>query len=140
MSAYISRCAMWPGLPLAFSCSSALTSSTVEKNLTRRLMLDGLHAQRRGDVGLARAGTTDEHRVLGVLHELTAMQLSHEGFIDLTVREGEACEVPVGREACQLQLVGHRAHLALGRLGLEQRNSPTKAVVDAVTRERLAEC
>ncbi|MDP9900775.1 hypothetical protein J2W36_003041 [Variovorax ginsengisoli] len=91
-----------------------------EEPHTPVVMLDGLHTQCRGDVGLARTRATDEHHVLGVLHEPASVQLPHQGFVDLAVREVEACEVPVDREACELQLVRHRAHLAFSRLGLEQ--------------------
>ncbi len=65
-------------------------------------------------------GPAHEHHVLRVVHELAPMQMANQGFIDLAVGEVEAGEVPVGCEAGQLQLIGHRAHLPFGRLGLEQ--------------------
>ena len=58
---------------------------------TLAMMLDRLHAESCSDVGLSGAWTSDEHDVVGILHELTAMELAHEGFIDLTAGEVEAC-------------------------------------------------
>ena len=64
--------------------------------------------------------TADQNHVLGPVHELATMQLSHCGFVDLAGREVEAREVLVGREARRLHVIGDGADLALGHLGLEK--------------------
>jgi len=38
----------------------------------------------------AGAGATDQHNVLGTIHELAAMQLPYRGLVDLTGRKVEA--------------------------------------------------
>ena len=47
------------------------------------MMLDGLDADRGGEMRLARAGSADQDGVMGVLQELAAMKLAHERFVDL---------------------------------------------------------
>jgi hypothetical protein len=70
-------------------------------------------------VGLARARPADEHDIVGGLDKVTAVQLPDQSFIDLAAGEVEAGQVAIGREACNLDLVGHGPNLALGGLGLE---------------------
>jgi hypothetical protein len=70
--------AICPALPLAFSCSRALTSSMVEKKRTLAMMLDGLDAEGGGDMGLAGAGPADQDDVLGAVDELAAVQLADQ--------------------------------------------------------------
>ncbi len=79
------------------------------------VMLDGLDAERGGDVGLAGAWAADQDDVVGALHELAAMQLANQGFVDLAGGEVEAGQVLVGREAGGLDLVGDGADLAFGQ-------------------------
>jgi hypothetical protein len=47
------------------------------------VMLDGLDADGRCDVALARARPTDQDNILGVFHERATVQLPDGGFIDL---------------------------------------------------------
>ena len=84
------------------------------------VMLDGLHPECGGDMGLARAWAADEHDIVTGLDEVATMQLADQGLIDLAAGEVEAGQVSIGREAGGLELVGHGADLALGGLGLEQ--------------------
>ena len=73
------------------------------------VMLDGLDAEGRGEVGLAGAGPADQHDVVGVVQELAPVQLPDRGLVDLAGGEVEAGQVLVGREAGRLDLVGDRA-------------------------------
>ena len=73
------------------------------------VMLDGLDADGRGDVRLARAGAADQDDIVGVLQELAAMQLADERLVDLAAGEVEAGEVAVVRKAGSLELVGGRS-------------------------------
>ncbi len=63
------------------------------------VMLDGVDADRGGDMRFAGAGAADEDNVVGVVEELTAMELTHKRLIDLAAGEVEAGYAPVGREA-----------------------------------------
>jgi len=83
-------------------------------------MLDGLDAEGGGDVGLAGARPADEHDIVGARHELASMQLANQGFGNLAGGEVEAGQILVGREPGGLDLVGDRADLAFGKLGLQQ--------------------
>ena len=69
-------------------------------------MLDGLHADCSGDVGLACAGAADQHYVVGFIEEVASMQLAHQSFIDLAAGEVEAVQVTIGRKAGRLELIG----------------------------------
>ncbi len=84
------------------------------------MVFNGLHSEGCGNVGLACARPAHQHHVVGILQELTPVQLAHQGFVHLAVAEVEACQVPVRGEPGHLQLVSHRAHLPLGGLSLEQ--------------------
>jgi hypothetical protein len=46
--------------------------------------------------------------------------LPDKGFIDLAAGKVEAGQVAIGREACNLDLVGHGPNLALGGFGFQQ--------------------
>jgi hypothetical protein len=46
------------------------------------VMLDGLDADRGGNVRLARAGTADQDDIVGGVEELAAMELQHQGLVD----------------------------------------------------------
>ena len=86
----------------------------------RSVMLDGLDAERRGDMGLAGARPADQDDVVGAVHELAAVQLADQGLVDLAGGEVEAGQVLVGREARGLEVIGDGADLAFGDLGLQQ--------------------
>ena len=70
------------------------------------MVLDGLNADGGGDVAFAGARSSDQDNILGIFHELAAVQLPDGGFVDLTGLEVKAREVLVGREARYLGLVG----------------------------------
>src|SRR3954453_11388431 len=69
------------------------------------MMFDSLHAERRCDVRLAGSRPADEHDVVGIGYEVTAMQLAHESFVDLAAGEVEAGKIAVGWEARCLELI-----------------------------------
>jgi urea transport system permease protein len=74
-------------------------------------MLDGLDAEGSGNMAFPRAGTADQHHILGRIHELTAMELTDQGFADLAGGKVEAREVLVGRKAGRFHVIRCRAHL-----------------------------
>ncbi len=78
-----------------------------KKRTTLVVMLDGLRADGGGDAGFARAGTTDQHDVVGLVDEVAAMELAHERLIDLAGGKIEAVQVPVGRKAGDFELVSN---------------------------------
>src|SRR6185437_16362840 len=53
------------------------------------VVFDGLHAERGGQMGLARARSAHEHHVVGGVDEVTAVELPDQGFIDLAAGEVE---------------------------------------------------
>src|SRR5450830_1634177 len=91
-------------------------------------MFNRLHAQRCGNVGLTRSWSSHENHVVGILQELTAVQLPNQGFIDLAVAEVEARQVSIGREPCHLELIGHRAYLPFGGLSRRRICEPSVRV------------
>ena len=70
------------------------------------VMLDGLDADRGGEMRLTRAGAADQDDVVSIFQELAAMELTHERLVDLAAGEVEAGEVAIVREARRLELVG----------------------------------
>ena len=68
------------------------------------VVFDGLDAEGRGDVGFARARTSDQNNVVSVLKKLATIELADERFVDLAAGKIEAVEVAVGREASGLEL------------------------------------
>ena len=84
------------------------------------MILDGVDCDGRRKMGLACARTADQDNVVGIVNELTAMQLSHERFVDLAARKIEAVEIAIGRKPGRLELISGRANFAFGSLGLEQ--------------------
>ena len=84
------------------------------------VMLDGLDADRRGEMRLARAGPADQDDVVGVLQELAAVKLADERLVDLAAGEVEAGEIAIVRKARGLELVGGRSDLPVGRLRLQK--------------------
>src|SRR5690606_38448638 len=87
---------------------------------TLAMMLDRLHAKGGSDMGLAGAWAADKHDVVGVVHELASVELSHEGLVDLAAGEVEAGQVAIDREAGRLELIGYGPDLPLGHLGLQE--------------------
>ena len=63
------------------------------------MMLDGLDADRGGEMCLACAGTADQDNIVGVFQELAAMQLTCERLVDLAAGEVEAGKVAIGKRA-----------------------------------------
>ena len=79
-------------------------------------MLDGLDADRRGEVRLARARTADEDYIVRILQKLAAVKLSYERLVDFATGEVEAGKVAIVWETGRLELVGRRSDLPVGRL------------------------
>jgi hypothetical protein len=63
------------------------------------VMFDGLDAERGGDMGLAGSRPTDQHDVLGLIHELAAVQGPDSGLVDLAGGEVEAGEILARRRS-----------------------------------------
>src|SRR5271155_1857649 len=84
------------------------------------MMFDGLDADRRGEMRLARAGAADQDDVVGVFQELAAMELTRERLVDLAAGEVEASKIAIVREASGLELVGRRSDFSVGRLRLQE--------------------
>jgi hypothetical protein len=66
------------------------------------LILDRLHSERGGNVGLAGAGTADQRDVMRAIDEVAAVKLADERLIGLA-----GCKVEPG----QILLTGNRAAL-----------------------------
>lgn len=47
------------------------------------MMLDGLNADRRGDMRFTSAGSANQNDVVSLAEEVAAMKLAHELFVDL---------------------------------------------------------
>src|ERR1700729_243488 len=71
-------------------------------------------------MGLACARSAHEHDVVGGFDKVAAVELPNQGLIDFAAGEVEAGQVTIGREAGNLDLVGHGPNLALSGLSLEQ--------------------
>ena len=84
------------------------------------MVLDGLDADRRGEMCLARAGAADQYDIVGVLQKLATMEMAYERLVDLAAGEVEAGEIAIVREAGGLELVGRRSDLPVGRLRLQE--------------------
>src|SRR5271168_1561814 len=74
------------------------------------VVLDGLDADRRGEMRLTGAGAADQDDIVGVFQELAAMELTRERLVDLTAGEVEAGEIAIVRKAGGLELIGRRSH------------------------------
>ena len=80
-----------PALPSAFSDSSMLTSSAVEKKRTRLPMrTDGVNAQAGGQVSLAGTRSTTNTTLWAESMNFEFVQLTHQRFVHLGLIEGEA--------------------------------------------------
>jgi hypothetical protein len=66
------------------------------------MVLDGLDADRGGEMRLACAGAADQDDIVSVFQELAAMQLTRERLVDLAAGEVEACEVAVAGKRAAL--------------------------------------
>ena len=84
------------------------------------VVLDGLDADRRGEMRLARAGAADQDDIVDVFQKIAAMELACERLVDLAAGEVEAGEIAIVRKASDLELIGRRSDLPVGRLRLQE--------------------
>src|SRR5271154_5011184 len=70
------------------------------------VMLDGLDADRRGEVRFACAGAADQDDIVSIFQELASVELAQQRFVDLAAGEVEAGEVAIRGKARRLELVG----------------------------------
>src|SRR5271165_2564376 len=70
------------------------------------VMLDGLDADRRGEMRLPRAWAADQDDIVGVFQELASVELAQQRLVDLAAGEVEASKIAIVREASGLELVG----------------------------------
>jgi len=70
------------------------------------VVLDGLDADRRGEMRLARAGAADQYDIVGVFQKLATTELAYKRLVDLAAGEVEAGEIAIVREAGGLELIG----------------------------------
>ena len=70
------------------------------------VMFDGLDADGRSDVRLARAGAANKDDVMRVLQELATVKLADERLVDLAAGEVEPDEIAIVREARGFELIG----------------------------------
>src|ERR1700734_4375252 len=84
------------------------------------VMLDGLDADRGGEMRLPRAGAADQDDIMGVIQELAAVELTCERLVDLAAGEVEAGKIAIVWKAGGLELIGRRSDLSVGRLGLQE--------------------
>ena len=75
------------------------------------VVLDGLDADRRGEMRLARAEAADQDDIVGVFQKVAAMELTCERLVDLAAGEVEAGEIAIVRKASGLELIGRRSDL-----------------------------
>src|SRR6202789_4021439 len=73
---------------------------------TLAVMFDGLDADGRGEMRLARAGAADQDDIVSVLQELATVELANKRLVDLTAGEVEAGEIAIAWKASRLELVG----------------------------------
>ena len=69
------------------------------------VMFDRLYAQRRGEVAFARAGPAHQHDIVRIVDERAAMELADQRLIHFAAREVEACQVAIGGEPRDTQLM-----------------------------------
>ena len=117
----MSRAAICPGFALKlFLFESVDEFDGGEEPDALAMMLDGLDADRRGEMRLARAGAADQDDIVGVFQELAAMELTCERLVDLAAGEVEAGKIAIVRKAGGLELIGRRSHLSVGRLRFQK--------------------
>ena len=81
---------------------------------------DARHADGGGEVGLAGAGSADEHDVLRLFSERQFSQRVDQLAVHRRTLEVEACQFAVHRELGGVHLMADRAHSAVRGLGLQQ--------------------
>src|ERR1700719_3977681 len=59
------------------------------------VMLDGLDADRGGEMRLARAGAADQDDIVGVFQELASVELTRQRLVDLAAGKVEAGKVAI---------------------------------------------
>src|SRR6202045_3357642 len=59
------------------------------------VMLDGLDADRRGEMRLPRAGAADQDDVVSVLQELASVEQAQQRLVDLAAGEVEASQIAI---------------------------------------------
>src|SRR3546814_17011549 len=95
------------------------------------MMLDGLNAQCRGDMGLAGARTADQHDIVGAVDKVAAVKLPDQRLIDLAAGKVEAGEIAIGREPDRKSVVeGKSVSVRVdlgGRRTLKKNNSKYKS-------------
>jgi hypothetical protein len=85
-------------------------------------------------VGLSGAWAADKHDIVGIRHELAAMELSHEGFVDLAAGEVEAGQVAIDGEAGCLELIGGGSDLpSCDRIGMAASKAGAACSVSSAT-------
>src|ERR1700690_1909304 len=84
------------------------------------VMLDGLDADRGGEMRLPRAGAADQDDIVRILQELASVELTRKRLVDLAAGEVEASKVSIVREAGRFELIGGRAHFPVRRLRLQE--------------------
>ncbi len=76
-------------------------------------MLNRLDAQSRRDVAFACAWSADQYDVVGAIHKVTTVKFTHEGLVDLTDGQVEACQMRIPDDAAsrvQRRLAHFRAN------------------------------
>ena len=95
-----------------------------EEPHAQAVLAHGLDADDGGQMGLAGTRSADQHHVLGGLDEVAFVQALDQSAVDRAAAELEPEQVAMDREPGRLHLVGLGAHLAFGRLGLQQLDHP----------------
>src|SRR6202165_3799324 len=70
------------------------------------VMLDGLDADRGGEMRLPRAGAAAQGAIVRLFQELASVELAQQRLVDLAAGEVEASKIAIVREASGLELVG----------------------------------
>ena len=98
----MSRAAIWPGLPWLFLSESVDQFDGGEEPYALAVMLDGLDADRGGEMRLPRAGAADQDDIVGVFQELASVESAQLRLVDLAAGEVEASKIAIIREASGL--------------------------------------
>src|ERR1700677_456406 len=95
------------GLPLALLLFESVDElDGGEEPAALAVMLDGLDADRRGEVRFACARAADQDDIVSIFQELAAMELSYDRPVDFAAGEVKAGEVAIRRKARRLELIG----------------------------------
>src|ERR1700761_3996307 len=84
------------------------------------VMLDGLDADRGGEMCLAGSRAANQDDIVRILQELASVELTRKRLVDLAAGEVEAGKVSIVREAGRFELIGGRAHFPVRRLRLQE--------------------